>query len=75
MSSTLSFKISQKAFRMDRVDHLGDTEALNRNLTLHFGQTEMWFGDSEMLGFHRDFTFGLTDSYNLVAPRCTSAMA
>ena len=52
MSSTLSFKFSQKAFWMDRVDHLGDTEALYRNLALHFGQTEMGFGVSEMLGFH-----------------------
>ena len=60
---------------MDRVDHLGDTEAYYRNLTRHFGQTEMGFGDSEMLGFHKDFTFGLTDSYNSVAQRRTSAMA
>ena len=58
---------------MDRVDHLGDTEALNRNFTLHFGQTEIGFSDSKMLGFHRDFTFGLTDSYNSVAPRCVTA--
>jgi hypothetical protein len=52
MSANLSFKFSQKAFRMDLVDHLGDTEALNRNFTLHFGQSDMGFGDSEMLGFH-----------------------
>ena len=60
---------------MDRVDHLGDTKAHYRNLAHHFGQTEMGFGGSEMLGFHSDVTFDLTDSHNSVAPRCTSAMA
>ena len=37
---------------MDRVDNLGDTEAHYRDLARHFGQTEMGFGGSEMLGFH-----------------------
>ena len=51
-SSNFSSRFSQNAVRMDRVDNLGDTEAHYRDLTRHFGQTEMGFGGSEMLGFH-----------------------
>lgn len=56
VSSNLSFKFSQKRFRISRVDHFGDTEALNRDLAHRFGQTDTWLGLSEMLGFHRNFT-------------------
>ena len=60
---------------MDRVGNLGDTEAHYRDMARHFGLTETGFGGSEMLGFHGDVTFGLTDSHNSMAPRCTCAMA
>ena len=39
MSSNLRFKFSQKAFRISRVDHLGDAESLNRNMSHSFSQT------------------------------------
>ena len=52
MSSNFSSRFSQNAFQMDRVDNLGDIEAHYRDIAHHFGQTDMGFGGSEMLGFH-----------------------
>jgi hypothetical protein len=40
------------AFWIYRVDNLGDTGALNRTKTHQFGQIEMCFSVSELLGFH-----------------------
>ena len=74
LSSNFSSRFSQNAVRRDRVGNLGNTKAHYRDIARHFGQTDMGFGGSEMLGFHRDITFGHTNFHNSVAPRCSSAM-